>query len=99
MPIDPKLQPFNTLVGTWEIEATHPMFPSTVVHGSAEFEWLEGERFLLLVVHRETVLVGADDDQRVGKLRVFGARALGIRARVWTKNEPTRRGDCLHAAP
>jgi hypothetical protein len=30
---------FNTLVGTWDIEATHPMFPSTVVHGTAEFEW------------------------------------------------------------
>jgi hypothetical protein len=47
MPIDAKLEPFNTLVGTWEIEATHPMFPSTAVYGTAEFEWLEGERFLL----------------------------------------------------
>ena len=47
MPLDPRLEPFNALVGTWEIEATHPMFPSTVVHGTAEFEWLEGERFLL----------------------------------------------------
>jgi hypothetical protein len=47
MPIDPDLVPFDALVGTWSIEATHPMFPSTVVHGVAEFEWLEGERFLL----------------------------------------------------
>jgi hypothetical protein len=47
MPIDPKLEPFNALLGRWEIEATHPMLPSTVVHGTAEFEWLEGERFLL----------------------------------------------------
>jgi hypothetical protein len=47
MPIDPRLEPFDTLVGRWEIEATHPMFPSTVVHGAAEFEWLEGEHFLV----------------------------------------------------
>ena len=46
MPLDPRLEPFNALVGAWEIEATHPMFPSTVVRGTAEFEWLEGERFL-----------------------------------------------------
>src|SRR5262249_33234722 len=47
MPIDPKLEPFNALVGSWKIEATHPMVADTVVHGIAEFEWLEGERFLL----------------------------------------------------
>jgi hypothetical protein len=28
------------------------------------------------VVHRQTVLVGAENDQRVGKLRVVGTRAL-----------------------
>ena len=42
-----RLEPLNALVGEWRIEATHPMFPSTVVHGQADFEWLEGERFLL----------------------------------------------------
>jgi hypothetical protein len=47
MPIDPEFEAFDALVGTWEIEATHPMVPATVVHGTAEFEWLEGERFLL----------------------------------------------------
>jgi hypothetical protein len=47
MPSDPELEPFAALVGTWKIEATHPKFPSTVVRGTAEFEWLEGERFLL----------------------------------------------------
>jgi len=47
MPLDPQLEPFADLVGAWEIEGTHPSLPSTVVHGSAEFEWLEGERFLL----------------------------------------------------
>jgi hypothetical protein len=69
LPIDPTLQPFNALVGTWESEATHPMFPSTVVHGTAEFEWLEGERFLLQrsrTDHPEfpdsLIVIGADDD-------------------------------------
>jgi hypothetical protein len=35
------------LVGEWTFEATHPMFPSTVVHGHMTYAWLEGERFLL----------------------------------------------------
>jgi hypothetical protein len=43
----PKLEPLNVLLGSWTIEATHPAFPSTTVHGQADFEWLEGERFLL----------------------------------------------------
>jgi hypothetical protein len=47
MPVDPQLAPFGTLVGGWELEATHPMVPGTVVRGTADFEWLEGERFLL----------------------------------------------------
>ena len=44
---DPKLEPLNALLGAWVTEATHPAFPSTTVHGQADFEWLEGERFLL----------------------------------------------------
>ena len=69
MPIDPTLQPVDALVGTWTIEATHPLVPSTVVHGNAEFEWLEGERFLLQrsrTDHPEfpdsLIVFGADDD-------------------------------------
>jgi hypothetical protein len=36
------------LVGDWTTEATHPAFPSTVVHGHVSFEWLEGEKFLIV---------------------------------------------------
>jgi hypothetical protein len=36
------------LVGRWTTEATHPAVPGTVVHGSSEIEWLEGERFLII---------------------------------------------------
>ena len=36
----------NALVGTWTIEATHPML-DRVIRGEATFEWLEGEKFLI----------------------------------------------------
>jgi hypothetical protein len=35
------------LVGGWTTEGTHPGLPGTVIHGSSEIEWLEGERFLI----------------------------------------------------
>jgi hypothetical protein len=35
------------LVGAWTTEATHPEVPGTTVSGTAEVEWLEGERFLI----------------------------------------------------
>jgi hypothetical protein len=44
---NPELQSLNALVGEWTVEATHPMYPSTVVHGSSTFAWLEGEHFLI----------------------------------------------------
>jgi hypothetical protein len=37
----------DALAGDWTIEATHPAFPGTVVHGESRFEWLEGGRFLI----------------------------------------------------
>jgi hypothetical protein len=44
---NPSIQALSALVGEWETEATHPMYPSTVVRGRSAFEWLEGERFLI----------------------------------------------------
>src|SRR3954465_6966826 len=38
----------QALVGEWSTEATHPMFPGTVVRGTASFAWFEGEKFLIL---------------------------------------------------
>jgi len=35
------------LVGGWTTEATHPRLPGTVIRGSSEIEWLEGQRFLI----------------------------------------------------
>jgi hypothetical protein len=35
------------LVGAWTTEATHPAVPGTTVSGTADVQWLEGERFLI----------------------------------------------------
>jgi hypothetical protein len=48
MTSDPTLARLKGLVGTWTTEATHPAMPGVVVHGTANIEWLEGERFLIL---------------------------------------------------
>lgn len=47
--IDPELERLDQLVGTWDLQATHPSIPGLVVRGTAEVAWLEGQRFL---VHR-----------------------------------------------
>jgi hypothetical protein len=41
------LEHLSPLVGTWTTEATHPESPGLIVHGTAVFEWLDGERFLI----------------------------------------------------
>jgi hypothetical protein len=43
---DPRLEPFDALIGTWATEATHPQIDD-VVAGTVTFEWLEGGRFLI----------------------------------------------------
>ena len=41
------MRSLERLVGAWKTEATHPALPGVVVHGTAEVEWLSGERFLI----------------------------------------------------
>lgn len=36
------------LAGEWTTEATHPKFPGLVVRGQANFEWLKGEKFVVV---------------------------------------------------
>ncbi|MCW2986498.1 MAG: uncharacterized protein JWR63_4068 [Conexibacter sp.] len=43
---DMTLEPFEALIGTWETEATHPMFDD-VVAGRVTFAWLEGRAFVI----------------------------------------------------
>jgi hypothetical protein len=47
MTTNPELDQLGRLVGAWTTEATHPAVPGVVVRGTVEFEWLEGERFLI----------------------------------------------------
>ena len=39
------------LVGRWTTEATHPAVPGTIIAGSSQFEWLDGEQFLIYRTH------------------------------------------------
>src|SRR4051812_32797355 len=48
---EPALQHLDRLVGSWTAEATHPALPGTVLRGTAEFEWLDGKRFLIQRTH------------------------------------------------
>jgi hypothetical protein len=96
-PTGDPLEPLNALVGSWTIEASHPAFPSTLVDGVAEFEWLEGERFLLQrsrIDHPEfpdsLIVFGADDDELSmhyfdsrGVHRVYEVSFLGGVWRMW----------------
>jgi len=41
------------LVGVWTTEATHPAVPGTIVSGTADVQWLEGQRFLIFRSHSD----------------------------------------------
>jgi hypothetical protein len=43
----------HRLVGSWTTQATHPAVPGTIVSGTADVEWLEGERFLIFRAHND----------------------------------------------
>lgn len=78
------LKHLGRLVGAWTTEGTHPAFPGMVVHGTADAEWLEGERFLILrgrVDHPDfpdsISIIGFTDRDRVGKGDGAGQGAAG----------------------
>jgi len=49
---NPVLGPFESLIGTWATEATHPLFDA-VVPGRMTYEWLEGGHFLVQRSHND----------------------------------------------
>ena len=49
---DPRLEPFEVLIGTWDTEATHPLFDG-VVPGRVTLEWLEGGHFIVQRSHND----------------------------------------------
>lgn len=38
---------WQPLVGTWTIDATHPMLPRDAIRGESTFEWLDGDRVVV----------------------------------------------------
>lgn len=67
------LNALGRLVGSWTTEATHPMVPGTIVRGTADIEWLEGEKFLILRSRTDhpdfpdaIQIIGNTDRDRVG---------------------------------
>ncbi|HET8936387.1 MAG TPA: hypothetical protein VFN67_23245 [Polyangiales bacterium] len=67
------LRSLERLLGSWKTEATHPAMPGVVVHGTAEVEWLEGQRFLIQRTRNDhpdfpdaISIIGHSDRDRVG---------------------------------
>jgi predicted Zn-dependent protease len=100
---NPALAPFDSLIGTWATEATHPMFDG-VVPGSVTFEWLEGGHFVVQRSHNEHELfpdaisvIGAPEsgeglvmeyfDSR-GVRRTYGVSLDDGVLRIW-RDDPT----------
>jgi hypothetical protein len=99
---NPELAAFDSLVGEWTIEATHPMFPSMVVKGHTTFEWLEGERFLIQRSSNEhpdfpdsISVIGFMEDEELtahyfdsrGVFRIYRIAMDGDTLRMW-RDEP-----------
>jgi hypothetical protein len=63
------LEAFEALVGTWDTDATHPLFEG-VVTGSVTYEWLEGGHFLVQRSHN-------DHEQFPDAICVIGAPETG----------------------
>jgi hypothetical protein len=79
---DPRLEPFDVLVGTWATEATHPMIDA-VVTGRATYEWLEGGHFLVVRSHNDHELfpdaigvIGAPEEGDGLQLEYFDSRGV-----------------------
>jgi len=83
---EPRLEPLDRLVGTWDTEGTHPALPGVLVRGTVTVEWLEGKSFL---IHRGQVdhpdfpdsisIIGLTDQDRVqGASAPAGARQLSL---------------------
>lgn len=45
------LEGWERLIGRWETEGAHPMLPGESIRGTATFEWLDGQRFVIWRSH------------------------------------------------
>jgi hypothetical protein len=91
------VQDLGALVGRWRIEISHPSAPSSLIIGRAEFQWLEGEQF---VVERWEIdrpefpnglAVYAPDTQHYfdsrGVARIFEMSIGGGEWRLWREGD------------
>ena len=81
----PSLAPFEALIGTWDTEATHPLFEGgdRVVTGWATYEWLFDGRYVLLRSHNDHELfpdghcvIGPPEDGDGLVLEYFDSRGV-----------------------
>ena len=79
---DPRLEPFAALIGTWDTQATHPLFDG-VVSGAVTWEWLEGGHFLVQHSHNDHELfpdaicvIGAPEDGDGLVMEYFDSRGV-----------------------
>jgi hypothetical protein len=91
------LEAFDSLIGEWTVEATHPMLPSTMVTGRTTYEWLEGRRFLIQRSSMDHAdfpdsisVVGFVDDELTGHyfdsrgvFRIYRVAMEGDTLRMW----------------
>jgi hypothetical protein len=99
----PGLEPFQALIGTWEIEAVHPAIDA-VASGEATFEWVADGHFVIQRSQNDQELfpdsvsvIGAPEegdglvmeyfDSR-GVRRTYGIEIEGGELRIW-RDDPT----------
>jgi hypothetical protein len=49
----PEFQGWERLLGSWSVEASHPLLPGEEIRGLTAFEWLADQHFLLQRSHYE----------------------------------------------
>jgi len=67
------LEHLHRLVGTWTSTLVHRLMPGEVIRGTTTFEWLAGERFLVMkscgehpAIPEAMSIIGVTDQDRVG---------------------------------
>jgi hypothetical protein len=76
-----QLELLRALAGTWMTEGAHPLLPDAAIHGETTFEWLDGERFLIMRSHYDhpeipdaIAVTGVVDDQL--SMQYFDSRGV-----------------------
>ncbi|MFZ0544045.1 MAG: hypothetical protein WAM60_01310 [Candidatus Promineifilaceae bacterium] len=101
--LNPALEPFGILIGTWNATGSHGLIPDTILHGRTSFEWLEVGAFLIM--HSEIddprfpntiAIIGSDDSEEEYYMLTFDDRGVSRKYEVtlrdniwkWWRNAP-----------